>query len=402
MEWTVVSGPFSQYSVAMILARSPAPSRAVGALGSLAPSTTWKPITSAVGLLCLFALGEGALSGCVFPWTFEVAETVGYPHRTWSSTGRRSGAQVANLLARTDQRIQTREPIPSDRMVSQAEVDRLRLEADTILTRHEAVQEALDRARSESGSHWDRGELTLSLETPRGEAIDVTIDLESAAAANAQSRYERAKTLEAELERKRGIVGQLAPLPADPVAYLICYHLDAVEGNYPRSMAGHLDAERDRVERLCEAMETADLLERVESGTVKNRRVKAKQADEVRQHHTYYRLSRDGDHLLRLLDEPDGRLNVLRHLPDGRTLLQRLTRGGPDYPRMTADELDMAFEYVRHLYRALRQAGLVSEYEGSTIKGTERKLKPKDETHRKHTYYVATDRGEQALGDLEG
>ena len=286
-------------------------------------------------------------------------------------------------------------------MVSQAEIDRLRLEADTILTRYQQVEQALDQARSESGDHWETGELTVSLDTPRGETIDVTLDLDADPASNAQSRYERAKDLEAELERKQEIVGQLAPFPADPAAYLICYHLDAVKGNYPRSMAGHLDAQRDHVESLCEEMETAGLLERVESGTVKQRRVKAKQADEVRQHHTYYRLSREGDHLLRFLDEPDGQLNVLRHLPDGHTLVRRLARGGPDYPRMTAEELDLEFEYVRHLYRALRQIGLVTEYEGSTIKGTERKLKPKDETHRKHTYYVTTDRGDETLRRLE-
>jgi predicted transcriptional regulator len=286
-------------------------------------------------------------------------------------------------------------------MVSQAEIDRLRLEADTIMTRYQQVERALDNARSESGHHWETGELTVTLDTLRGESIDVTLDLNADPADNAQSRYERAKELEAELERKEQIIEQLAPLPADPVAYLICYHLDAVEGNYPRSMAGHLDAQRDHVESLCEEMETVGLLERVESGTVKQRRVKAKQADEVRQHHTYYRLSREGDHLLRFLDEPEGQLNVLRHLPDGRTLVRRLARGGPDYPRMTADELDMKFEYVRHLYRALRQVGLVTEYDGSMIKASERKSKPKDETHRKHTYYVTTDRGEQALRQLQ-
>jgi predicted transcriptional regulator len=286
-------------------------------------------------------------------------------------------------------------------MVSQAEIDRLRLEADTIMTRYERVEQALATARSESGDHWETGELTVTLDTPHGESIDVTLNLDGDPASNAESRYERAKELEAELERKEQIVGQLAPFPADPVAYLICYHLNAVEGNYPRSMAGHLDADRDHVESLCEEMETAGVLERVESGTVKQRRVKAKQADEVRQHHTYYRLSRDGDHLLRFLDESDGQMNVLRHLPDGQTLVQRLSRSGPDYPRMTAGELDMSFEYVRHLYRALRQVGLVTEYEGGTIKGTERKLKPKDETHRKHTYYVTTDRGEQALRALQ-
>ena len=287
-------------------------------------------------------------------------------------------------------------------MVSQAEVDRLRLEADTIMTRYRDVEAALERARSEDGDHWETGELTVALETPAGEPIDVTLDFESDPAENAQDRYERAKELEAELERRERVVGQLAPLPADPVAYLVLFHLDRVEGNYPRSMAGHLDARRSEVEDRCEEMERAGLLERVESGTVKQRNVKAKQADEVRQHHTYYRLSREGDHLLRFLGEREGRLNVLRHLPDGKRIVERLSRGGPDYPRMTADELEMEFEYVRHLYRALRRVGLVTEYEGATIKGSERKLKPKDETHRKHTYYVATDLADELLRELSG
>jgi len=286
-------------------------------------------------------------------------------------------------------------------MVSQAEIDRLRLEADTIMTRYQQVEAALEDAKSSEGDHWETGELDVTLATPQGEEIELTLALDADTASNAQSRYERAKELEAELERKEQIVGQLAPLPADPVAYLLCYHLDAVEGNYPRSMAGHLDAQRKQVEELCEEMETAGLLERVESGTVKQRRVKAKQADEVRQHHTYYRLSREGDHLLRFLSEREGQLNVLRHLPDGQRLVRRVARGGPDYPRMTAEQVDMTFEYVRHLYRALRQVGLVTEYEGSTIKGTERKLKPKDETHRKHTYYVATDRAAELIRELD-
>jgi predicted transcriptional regulator len=55
---------------------------------------------------------------------------------------------------------------------------------------------------------------------------------------------------------------------------------------------------------------------------------------------------------------------------------------------MTAEELDREFEYVRHLYRAFRQVGFVTEYEGFTIKRTERKLKPKDETHPAQGLYL--------------
>jgi hypothetical protein len=156
-------------------------------------------------------------------------------------------------------------------MDGQAEIDRLRLEADTIMTRYQQVQRALDVARTESGDHWETGELPVTLDTPRGEEIEVTLDFDADPAGNAHARYDRADELEAQQERERRIVDQLSPLPADPVAYLVCYHLD---------------------------------------------RVKAKQAEEVRQHHTYYQLSRDGDHLLRFLGEREGRLNVLRHLPE--------------------------------------------------------------------------------------
>ncbi|WP_246986849.1 DUF2250 domain-containing protein [Halorientalis marina] len=40
-------------------------------------------------------------------------------------------------------------------------------------------------------------------------------------------------------------------------------------------------------------------------------------------------------------------------------------------------------------------------YEGSTVKASERKLKPKDETHRKHTEYVTTSVAEELLREFD-
>jgi predicted transcriptional regulator len=277
-------------------------------------------------------------------------------------------------------------------MVSEAEIERLRLEADTILTRYGTVDRALERARQEEGDHWDERELELRLETPTGEAIDVTVGLQATPEECAGRRYDRATRLESELERRRSVDARLSALPADPLAYLVAYHLDAVEGNYPRSMAGHLDAERGHVETLCEGMETAGVLERVESGTVKQRRVKAKQADEVRQHHTYYRLSRQGDHLLRFLSEREGKRNVLRHLPAAERIARRLAREGPDSPRGTAADLEVAFEEARHHYRTLQRVGLVVTADGSDRRS--------DDDGR-HTYYATTAVAETLLAAVE-
>lgn len=286
-------------------------------------------------------------------------------------------------------------------MVSRAEVERLRTEADTILTRIETVQSALEDAHEREGDHWETGELGVTLATPTGDEIAVTLDLDRSAAENAQRRYDEAGEMEARLEEREAVAGELAAVPADPLAVRVLYHLKSVKGDYPRSMAGHLTADRPDVVEYCEEMERTGVLERIESGMLKRRKVKAKLSNETHQHHTYYRLSRQGDHLLRFLDEREGKEHFLRWVDDASTLAKRLSRGGPDYPRMTANELGLDYEHVRQLYKAMLSVGLVTTYDGSTIKSAERKLKPKTETHRKHTYYVTTDETDRILRELD-
>lgn len=264
-------------------------------------------------------------------------------------------------------------------------IDRLRLEADTILTRYSELERALETARNASGDHWERGRIDLTLQTPDEEPIDLSVDLDTDPGRAAAWRYDRANELDAERKRRAAIDDRLDPLPPDPVAYLLCYHLDTVGGNYPKSMAGYVSADRGRVVELCDRMRSAGLFERVEPGTVKQRRVKAKRSDEVRQHHTYYRLSRAGDHLLRFLSEREGRVNALRHLPAGAPIARSLVEDGPLSARSiltniestietAADDVgsigdgDATFEWVRHHCEALRRLGVArgtDEYRAS-------------------------------------
>jgi predicted transcriptional regulator len=203
------------------------------------------------------------------------------------------------------------------------------------------------------------------------------------------------------LETREAVAGPVAAVPDDVVGVRVLYHLQTVEGDYPRSIARNLDADRERIVDVCDALERAGLLERIEAGMLKRRKVKLKRSLETHQHHTYYRLSRDGDHLLRHLDDREGKLDFLRRFERVRRIARRLSNGGPDYPRMTAEDLDLPLKDVRHLYAAMGLVGLVTTYDGSTIKGEERKLKPKDETHRKHTYYVTTDVTDRLLREME-
>lgn len=270
-------------------------------------------------------------------------------------------------------------------VVSQAAIDRLRTEADTIFTRIETVESALATARGEAGDHWDDRELTLELETPTGAPITVTLDLDDSAAENAQQRYERASELETELDERVAIAGELAQVPADPVAFRLLFHLADVGTADTRSIAGELDAAHATVADRCVELETSGLVADID----REARVAT------------YRLTDDGTALVDGLEEREGKRKFLRWIDDTRTLAARISRGGPDYPRMTATELGMELEHVRHCYRAMHRIGLVTTYEGSIIKGTERKLKPKTETHRKHTYYVTTDVADRILRTLD-
>ena len=241
--------------------------------------------------------------------------------------------------------------------MSRDEIDRLRLEADTIMTRYREIESELERARETEGEHWESGELEIEVDSPGGETLELSLDLDLDPGEHAECRYSHANQLERELERRREVVDELDPVPADPLAYLILYHLDRVEGNYPKSMAGYLDGGRKHVEELCKKMVESGILERVESGTVKQRRVKAKKAKEVRQHHTYYRLSREGDHLLRFLDSKEAKLNVLKHLPDSAVIMGSVVETGSDSPKSS----EIEFEKARHIYRVLDRLSFVGK-----------------------------------------
>ena len=264
-------------------------------------------------------------------------------------------------------------------MVSRAEIDRLRTEADTIFTRLQTVRESLERARSSEGDHWERGAVDVDLETPAGEDITVTLDLERPAAESAQARYEQAAEMAERLESRQAVAGPLAAVPRDPLAVLVLFHLEDGSDS-PRRVAGALDADPEAVADTCDRLERAGLLA---------------VADRT------YRLTDAGVDLLAHLDTREGRERFLRWLDDADTLARRLWRGGPDYARMTAEELDMDWTRVERLYAAMEHVGLVEPYDGSIIKGEERKLKPKRETHRHHTYYVTTRAADRILRDLE-
>ena len=99
-------------------------------------------------------------------------------------------------------------------------------------------------------------------------------------------------------------------------------------------MAGDLDADHERLAERCTRCEASGHLERTDDGRA-------------------YRLTEVGDQVRAFLDEREGKRAFLRWLEDARTLASRISRGGPDYPRMSATDLGMDLAHVRHCYRAV-------------------------------------------------
>ncbi len=286
-------------------------------------------------------------------------------------------------------------------MVSKKEIERLRREAQTIFSDINEIDNKLEEARHEKGDHWEDEKLHLKLDSPKGEEIDIELELNMSASENAEIRYDKVKDMEDELTRKKKVQGELVDAPPDPITFMILDHLKLVKGDYPRSISRNINAEKKKIVSLCEKLEERGLLERISSGMLKRKKVKLKRSLETHQHHTYYRLSEKGDHLLRFLETEDGKRSFFIKMDKARKIAKRLWKGGPDYFRNTSEEMGIDLKKTRQLYKAMMIADIVETYDGSIIKGRERKLKPKKETHRKHTYYITTDEAELVIRDMD-
>lgn len=131
-------------------------------------------------------------------------------------------------------------------VVSQARIDRLRREADTILTRTDTAEEALSRAR------------------------------------------QRAATLQSELDARREAAGDLAVFPLDPVAVLVFARFATDGAATSRTVAGAVDADHDRVRTLYAAMDAVGLVEPYEGSIIKGSERKLSPKSETHKKHTSF------------------------------------------------------------------------------------------------------------------
>ncbi|QGA53427.1 DUF2250 domain-containing protein [Sulfolobus sp. E5-1-F] len=83
----------------------------------------------------------------------------------------------------------------------------------------------------------------------------------------------------------------------------ILKHLKLANVDYGKSIMLNTKIPLDEIIKILDELENLGLIERVHGATLKNTEAKFKLSSEVHKHHTYYRLTREGDHLLRYLDD---------------------------------------------------------------------------------------------------
>ncbi|MCH1770670.1 MULTISPECIES: DUF2250 domain-containing protein [Metallosphaera] len=196
----------------------------------------------------------------------------------------------------------------------------------------------------------------------------------------------------------------LKKLIEDKRYLMILQHLRKANVDYGKSIMLNTKIPIEEVVIILDKLENLGLIERVKGATLKNTEAKFKLSSEVHKHHTYYSLTRTGDHLLRYLEEKDLIDAYIDYL-QGDDLALNIVRLAEElnadhaltYAKLTKKDL----EEVNSKLEQLVQMGLLEEVNAKIIKFGDRKSKPKKETRTHHKYYGLTRIGELTVREMK-
>lgn len=192
----------------------------------------------------------------------------------------------------------------------------------------------------------------------------------------------------------------------DARALLVLAHLKQAGLDYGLSISKRLHMRLCDVLEILESLERMGLIERGGASALKNTEARMKLSDEVRKHHTYYRLTGEGEEVLKEARD-ERRLarayaGILLERRDLYEALSYVRAAGIDHAGTFARLLRRSVEEAEALLEGLERMGLVERVKEKTIKFGERKAKPKKETRTHHFYYRITRLGERALKAAQG
>ncbi len=183
-----------------------------------------------------------------------------------------------------------------------------------------------------------------------------------------------------------------------PLGLYALLHLYEAGADYGASLARLAGVPLEDAVAALEELERRGLAERLHGSAVKNTVAKLKLSSEVRKHHTYYTLTREGRRAARSLRRGCLAACIDEALGEGAWRLLRLLReAGYEHALTLSRLLGKPLGETTGLLEALVGAGLATASRPKTLKRGKRRAKPKRETRCHHRYYSLSRLGEMLL-----
>ncbi|MEM1629190.1 MAG: DUF2250 domain-containing protein [Saccharolobus sp.] len=198
---------------------------------------------------------------------------------------------------------------------------------------------------------------------------------------------------------------KLKAVLSDSRYLVILRHLKKANVDYGKSIMLNTKIKLTDIIELLDNLEKLGLIERVHGATLKNTEAKFKLSSEVHKHHTYYQLTREGDHLLRYLNDDKTLINAyIDIIKDDKLTLEILELAeklNADHALTYAKLTHKKLEEIIPKLEELERAGLLEEKKEKIIKFGDRKSKPKKETRTHHKYYGLSKIGEMVVREMK-
>ncbi|HID43578.1 MAG TPA: DUF2250 domain-containing protein [Archaeoglobaceae archaeon] len=176
-----------------------------------------------------------------------------------------------------------------------------------------------------------------------------------------------------------------------PIKLYILAHLKRAGIDYAKSISRVLKSPISIIVEELNKMEKAELIERTYGSAIKRTEARFKLSYEVRKHHTYYKLTKEGENLLKHLKN-----NLEKYFEDvtgdckAFKIFNFILKAENEHPCYIARSHSMNIERVKEILSKLVELELIEECKPRILKRKHRKAKPKKETRTQHKYYRVT------------
>ena len=169
--------------------------------------------------------------------------------------------------------------------------------------------------------------------------------------------------------------------------FIVILHLKRAKLDYAKSIHISTRLNIDEVKKILKELKEENIVEIYHGASVKRSKAKLKLSHEVRKHHTYYRLSRTGEHFFRILRNIRGYFRIKTGYERAFDVLNFFNYAECEHIGTVSKYLSMRREDVKSIVEALVSMNVLEECRAKIIKRKHRRAKPKKETRTHHKYY---------------